>query len=284
MSYQYPMGGQMPGGQLPHGGHAAGGKRRGRTIAGSVLAVAGVALLAGGAVLAAGSRSAAASAQRSASSQPTLSVAALADLATSPSAWTQIPVVQLFPTTIVSANSDITWVRLGVAAPASCSAALTSSWSSDPMDACRVVLRSTYMVRTRDILATIAIIVTPVSAEDASADWTGLSSADNDEDYPTSLQPVVQYPVNVAPVPGTLAAHWRDADVQAFNGASNGSFDFVSVVETGTIDGRDVGNLPAQWARQRGAAYDQASWVGPGDDLSSAYTNYLFTISGGAAG
>jgi hypothetical protein len=295
VSYQYPAGAQMqPGGQAISGGAvggggisggAAGGGRRGGSgakLAGVVLAIAGIALLAGGVVMAAGARSA--SATGSASSQPTLSAAALANLAMSTSAWTQIPVVQLFPTTIVSADSDVTWDRLGVSAPASCSTALASDWSSDPTNPCRVVLRATYTDQTGNILATIAIIVLPTSIEDPSQQWSGLATADQAEDFPTSLQSVVQYPVNVTPVPGTIAAHWNDADIQAFNGANNGSYDFVSVVETGTTDGRDVGDLPAKWASQRGAAYDHQDWVGPGDDLSTAYTNYLFTISGGAAG
>jgi hypothetical protein len=299
VSYQYPAGGPVQrggpavGGQAPGGGPAVGGRqamggggrrrgRRGRTVAGGVLALAGIALLASGVIVAQGSRSG--SAAGSASAQPTLPASALAALQNSTSAWTQIPVVQLFPTTIVSANSDVTWVRLGVAAPASCSTALTSEWSSDPTNPCRVVLRATYINRSRDILATVALIVLPASVTAPSDEWTGLSGAAQAEDYPSSLQTVVQYPVKVTPVPGTLAAHWSDADIQAFNGASNNSFDFVSIVETGTMDGRDVGNLPAHWASERGAAYDQQGWVGPGDDLGTAYANYLFTISGGAAG
>jgi hypothetical protein len=291
VSYQYPGGqaagdGQYPPGVPPAGrgaaGHAARARRgkRARVIAGGVLAVAGVALLAGGVVLAAGGHKAG----RPASSQPTLSAAALAGLATNSAAWTQIPVQQLFPAKIVSSGSDVSWVRLGVSPPASCSTALTSDWSSDPTNPCQEVLRATYTDQARSILATIAIVVLPASIQDPSQQWPGLNGADQAQDYPTSLQSDVQYPVNVMSVPGTPAAHWTDADVQAFNGTNNGSFNFVSIVETGTLDGRAVGDLPAHWASEKGGAFDREDWIGPGDDLSSAYGTYLFNISGGAAG
>jgi len=273
MSYQFP-----PAGQMQPGGPASGGPGRrgpGGMAAAVALIAAGILLLAGGAAVALSGGGSSASA----SAQPSLSGTTIEGLSADPSAWTKIPVTQLFPGTITVGSSDTSWVRLGILAPASCASVLTSEWTADPADACLQVLRAVYMDRARSIVATIALIVMPPSLSNPNV-WPGLTAAVSAQDTPARLASSVPYPVRVTGVPGTPAASWSDPDIQAFSSPDSTSYDFQPVVEAGTLDGRDVGSLPAGWVTRTGSKYDRESWFGPANDLMVVYDSYLADLAG----
>jgi hypothetical protein len=279
MSYQFPPAGQVqPGGQMQPGGPTSGGPGRrgpGGMAAAVVLIAAGILLLTGGvAVALSGGGS-----SGSVSAQPSLSGSTIEGLSADPSAWTKIPVTQLFPGTITVGGSDISWVRLGILAPASCASVLTSEWTADTADACSRVLRAVYMDRARSIVATIALIVMPPSLSNPNV-WPGLTAAVSAQDTPARLASSVPYPVRVAGVPGTPAASWSDPDIQAFSSPDSTSYGFQPVVEAGTLDGRDAGRLPAGWVTRTGSKYDRESWFGPANDLMVVYDSYLADLAG----
>jgi hypothetical protein len=239
------------------------------------LLAAGILLLAGGvAVALSGGGS-----SGSPSAQPSLSGSTIEELSADPAAWTKIPVTQLFPGTITVGGSDISWVRLGILAPASCASVLTSEWTADTADACLRVLRAVYMDRARSIVATIALIVMPPSLSSPNV-WPGLPAAVSAQDTPARLASSVPFPVRVAGVPGTPAASWSDQGIQAFSSPESTSYDFQPVVEAGTLDGRDAGSLPAGWVTRTGSKYDRESWFGPANDLMVAYDSYLADLAG----
>lgn len=207
--------------------------------------------------------------------------------------WETEPAATIFPASVTAADSGIVWNRVAISAPASCQSALGASDQPNPADPCQTVLRATYVDEARTIAAVVAIVVVPQPAQssgetaDAESSWQepfvqisdGLTTPGNSGEPPS-------FPVNVAPVPGTAAGHFSDASligVAANILTGNEAQWMAMVVESGSLDGRTAGNLPAPWASQEGGAdRDRDGWEYPALDLWQAFGSHVNSLFGKA--
>jgi hypothetical protein len=193
------------------------------------------------------------------------------------SAWQARPVTRIFPATLDDGRAGVTWSRVAIASPAPCAAALAAGFTGSGTP-CRTVLRATYTDLARSMAATIAIIVQPPAAGDAEQLDSELSG---DE-----LSGQVVMPVRVSPVPGTAAATWDNAgrigmDTEGLSprGAYPPGDDYTVVTETGSLDGRTAGNLPAHWAGKAGGdKHDRDGWQLPAVGLADLMAARLSTL------
>jgi len=190
------------------------------------------------------------------------------------SSWEARPARQLFPATLAT-EAGVTWDRVGISPPASCAAALASSYASGSSP-CRTVLRATYVDQARSMAATVAIVVAPPSSGDAIGLYTAFSQA-------AANYPATPMPVQVTPVPGTAAATWQDAEriglaagglISARNNVAE--YYYALIVETGSLNGRPARSLPGPWGSQPGGdQHDRDGWQAPADALDQYLTSYL---------
>jgi len=186
--------------------------------------------------------------------------------------WEARPAGVIFPATIDATMSGVQWDRVGIFAPSTCDAALAPTYQGP---ACRTVLRATYVDQGRSMAATIAIIVTPGQASQFFQEFSQDQSSPN---------PALA--VRVSAVPGTAAATWRDAEVIGLatqiplnKGADDVTDNYSFVIETGSLDGRTAGSLPAPWAHQPGGDMrDRDGWQAPADVLSDVFSAHLSAI------
>jgi hypothetical protein len=286
--YQYPpatLGPQEPGAALGPGPGPGPVQREGRigplrVAAITVLTSIGLILLSGAIRL---------TWTASTSSQPNAAArTSQAQLEAASDQWETVPVTSIFPASVTAAVSGIAWNRVGISPPASCQTALTTSFAPNSGAPCQTVLRATYVDQARTIAATVAIVIVPQTGSmpaDAEADWqepfeeaaTQISDTGNSRNPP-------QFPVNVTPVPRTAAAYWTDAGLIGIGASilAGGESQWMAlVVETGSLDGRGAGNLPAPWAGESGgAARDQDGWEYPALNLSQTFSRHCDSLFG----
>jgi hypothetical protein len=186
--------------------------------------------------------------------------------------WEAKPADAIFPATIDAAASGVQWERVAISAPAACDVALAPTYQGP---ACRAVLRATYVDQARSMAATIAIIVTPGQGSQFFQEFSQDQSSPN---------PALA--VRVSAAPDTAAASWRNAEVTGLatqiplsKGADDITDNYSFVVETGALDGRTAGNLPAPWAQQPGGDLrDRDGWQIPADVLSDVFSAHLSAV------
>lgn len=205
--------------------------------------------------------------------------------------WETVPATTIFPGTVTTAASGIVWNRVAISPPASCQSARGASDQPNPANPCQTVLRATYVDQARTTGAVVAIVVVPQPAQDsgqtadAGSSWQQpfVQISDSLTTPGNSGQPPA-FPVNVTPVPGTAAAHFSDSSLIGVGAniiVGNESQWMAMVVESGSLDGRTAGNLPAPWASQEGGGdRDRDGWQYPALNLWQAFDMHYDALFG----
>ncbi len=162
--------------------------------------------------------------------QPTRAELAAASQADIASRWQRLPAGAIFPARVPYVTSDgarTTATRVGIAPPASCSAALDPAVAALLGRGCRTVLRATYADQSGTLVATMGVVVMSDAAVTArieagpgpAAGWSGTG-------------------VRAVAFPGTIAAAFTDPARQLFAQQSAGPY--LVLVAAGFADGRVV--------------------------------------------
>ncbi|MEW2517593.1 hypothetical protein [Actinacidiphila alni] len=202
--------------------------------------------------------------------------------------WRNTPVDALFPPTVSAkgagpGGADRTWSRIGVAAPAGCTAAFDPLLQQVLAPAgCSKLLRATYVDSTSTTVTTVGLLVTAAESptmRGLSSRWSSQHLGDRTDLLP---RPVA--------FPGTAAA--------SFGARQRGSWDvqvaadlpFVVYAVTGFADGRAIDPQPADKATKPGATsvpaqaglgYDATGLASAVDDRLHAAVTTLLRPSGG---
>ncbi|MFC4056800.1 hypothetical protein ACFOWE_00695 [Planomonospora corallina] len=185
--------------------------------------------------------------------------------------WRNVPAEKIFPERISMRRDapDAQWVRLGIAPQTSCAAGLTGRTAERAEAAgCQGVVRATYADPAGDMVATVAVIGLPGrTAEDEIGEYLRRQA---DEDRPDLA-------VRSHPVPGTVAARWRDDRRNAATGVGvfTSYIHHVVAVTTGAADGRLATRIPAPWRSERGLHVERRPWASAAGDLAMMFATHL---------
>lgn len=138
--------------------------------------------------------------------------------------WRTLKPTDLFPAKVDYTAGPVTWVatRAGIVKEAPCAKALDAAVVK-AVPSCQTVLRATYLDQTQSAVTTVGVAVLPDSAsvDKAAVAIRGMSTAKG---------------VRAAPIPGTVAARYRDQARQLFVSMEYGNY--LVFVATGYTDGR----------------------------------------------
>lgn len=186
--------------------------------------------------------------------------------------WRNEPADELFPATIADfGQSDDrrdernnvvgegpipTWIRVGIAQDTACEAGLTpAALKVVQKYGCKAVMRATYVDRSNQHVATIAMMVVDNPKKKVEGSYSTLdvitstfqnhgSQADSDKAPIFAVKPFA--------VPGTPAAKFNAAAVNGQYETNTTYYPIVAVV--GAVDGRQAAKLPPPWNQAGGTA------------------------------
>jgi hypothetical protein len=192
--------------------------------------------------------------------------------------WRNETAEKLFPPTIGAISSgayDVSdkklaqWSRMGISQDTSCVKGLSGQTREKAEKlGCKAVLRATYVDLTGEMVATVAIVVLPEGT--AGQEMSEYFDEQEHADVPDAA--VVPYPV-----PGTLAAKWRENRRNGMGGDTLGG-GYAFAVTTGAVDGRTSGNLPGEFGDYGANEEDRKPWMDAAHALSEIFStnlNYL---------
>ena len=191
--------------------------------------------------------------------------------------WRDEPVDKVFPKSLGGRTGyngglydpeQAIWNRVGISPDTECDKGLTGYTLEAAQDnACKAVLRATYVDTTGNMVATVALVVLPEGRPDDGPKEQVRKVFQDNRDIDGAIAPYA--------VPGTLAAEWHSRNGAYLREAPGQSLPYAIGASIGSVDGHTAGQLPDEWGDLGGQDVDRESWHANAEDLVGLFVGHL---------